>query len=155
MSETTEMTAEGLAALEAEIQELETVQRTRIAQEIKTAREYGDLKENAEYHAAKEAQSHLETRILLLRDRVTRAVVVEKTTGSEAIGFGSVVEILDLESERSNRYTIVSAMEARAADGLLSVESPVASALRGRRVGDVASVTTPRGVRRLRIVSVE
>ena len=148
-----EMTAEGLAALEAEVARLETDERARIAEDIKTARGYGDLKENAEYHAAKEAQGHLETRILALRHQLTNATVVE-VAGGDAVAFGSVVTVVDEGTGKETTYTLVSAMEADAAAGRLSVESPVARALRGKSVGDVATVETPRGERRLRIASV-
>ena len=148
-----EMTAEGLAALEAEIERLETEERGRIAEEIKTARGHGDLKENAEYHAAKEAQGHLETRILALRHQLTNAAVVE-VGGGDVVAFGSTVTLVDESTGKETTYTLVSAREADAAAGRLSVESPVARALRGKSVGDVATVETPRGGRRLRIVSV-
>ncbi len=94
MSETYEMTAEGLAGLRAEVEEMETAGRARIAAEIKTAREFGDLKENAEYHAAKEAQGMLEARINMLRERLNHAKVVEHTGGG-MVTFGSTVEVRD------------------------------------------------------------
>jgi transcription elongation factor GreA len=148
-----EMTADGLADLEAEIRRLETDERRRIAEEIKTARGYGDLSENAEYHAAKEAQAHLETRILALRHQVSNASVVE-VSGGDVVGFGSVVTVEDEESGKRTTYSLVSSRDADATAGKLSVESPVAGALRGKSVGDVAAVETPRGERRLRIVDV-
>jgi len=148
-----EMTQEGLEALRAEIEQLEGEGRRAIAAQIKTAREWGDLKENAEYHAAKEAQAHLETRIAQLRQRLLGAVVVEHTAG-DVVGFGSTVEVEDAESGRRSTYRLVSAREAAPADGKLSVESPVAAALRDRRAGEEAVVQTPRGSRTLRIVSV-
>jgi transcription elongation factor GreA len=148
-----EMTAAGLAALNAELEELETAGRAAIAAQIRTAREWGDLKENAEYHAAKEAQAHLETRIKVLRERTLTAKVVEVAGGDE-VGFGSRVEVEDAATGRRATYTLVSAAEARAAEGRISIESPVAAALRGRRAGDEAVVRTPRGDRRLTVVSV-
>ena len=148
-----EMTAEGLAALEAEIERLESEERARIAEDIKTARSYGDLSENAEYHAAKEAQAHLETRIQGLRHQLTHATVVE-VSGGDVVAFGSVVTVVDEGSGRESTYTLVSAVEADAAAGRLSVDSPVARALRGKSAGELASVETPRGERRLRVVSV-
>jgi transcription elongation factor GreA len=149
-----EMTAQGLADLEAEIERLETDERARIAEEIKTARGHGDLKENAEYHAAKEAQGHLETRILALRHQLANAMVVE-VGGGDVVDFGSVVTVLDEGTGKETTYSLVSAMDADAAAGRLSVESPVAKALRDKAVGDVATVETPRGERRLRIVSLD
>jgi transcription elongation factor GreA len=147
------MTAEGLAALRAELEDLETSGREEIAKQIKTAREWGDLKENAEYHAAKEAQAHLETRILRLRERVLSASVVEVEGGDE-VGFGSLVEVEDESTGKTVRYTLVSSNEASPSEGKLSMESPVAGALRGRRAGDVAVVQTPRGERRYKVLSV-
>jgi len=149
----TPITAEGLQALQAELEELETVRRTEIAEQIKTAREWGDLKENAEYHAAKDAQAHLETRILVLRDKVQNAEVVERTGGS-VVGFGSVVEVRDEETGRTRTYELVASHAAAPAQGRLSFESPVAVALRGLAAGDVATVQTPRGERRLRVTAV-
>jgi transcription elongation factor GreA len=147
------MTAEGLAALRAELEELETAGREQIAAQIKTAREWGDLKENAEYHAAKEAQAHLETRILRLRERLLSASVVEVQGGDE-VSFGSTVEVEDEETGKVASYTLVSSNEAAPGEGKLSMDSPVAGALRGRRAGDVAVVQTPRGERRYKVVSV-
>jgi transcription elongation factor GreA len=146
------VTPEGLAALREELEELETSGREQIAQQIKTAREWGDLKENAEYHAAKEAQAHLETRILKLRERVLNAQIVERSSGG-AVAFGSTVELED-ESGKRVTYTLVSAHEASPGEGKLSVESPVGAALSGLEEGETASVPTPRGERKLRVVSV-
>ncbi len=153
MSETYEMTADGLASLRAEVEELETAGRARIAAEIKTARDFGDLKENAEYHAAKEAQGLLEARIAHLRERLDHAKVVEASNG-DVVAFGSTVVVVDEADGRQATYTLVSARDARPAEGRLSVESPVAIALRGKRVGEVATVSTPRGDRRLKVESV-
>jgi transcription elongation factor GreA len=147
------MTAEGLEALRAELRELETAGRQRIAEQIRTAREWGDLKENAEYHAAKEAQAHLETKIARLRARELGAEVVEKTAG-DVVGFGSTVRLVDEATGKELTYTIVSAAEAAPAQGKLSSESPVATALHGKRAGEVAVVESPRGERRLKLVSV-
>jgi transcription elongation factor GreA len=147
------ITAEGLDALRAELEELETNGRTQIAAQIKTAREWGDLKENAEYHAAKESQAHLETRIIRLREKLLSAQVVEVEGGDE-IGFGSKVEIEDEQTGKTLSYTLVSSTEGSPGEGKLSMDSPVAGALRGRRAGDVALVQTPRGERRFKVVSV-
>ena len=146
------MTATDLDALRAEVERLETEERARIAAEIKTAREWGDLKENAEYHAAKDAQGHLEARIAKLRERILTATVVEAASGDVA-AFGSTVEVED-ESGKKLVYRIVSSFDANPAKGLLSAESPMAAALVGRRAGDVAVIETPRGERRLRVCAV-
>jgi transcription elongation factor GreA len=148
------MTEEGLRALRTELEHLETVGRDEIARQIKTAREWGDLKENAEYHAAKDAQAHLETRILRLREQVENATVVEPSAGGDAVSFGATVEVEDEHTGRRTSYRLVSAREASPSEGRLSFDSPVGVALRDKRVGEVASVQTPRGERRLRVVSV-
>jgi transcription elongation factor GreA len=153
MSTENPMTADELEALQAELDQLEGPARVDIAEQIKTARGWGDLKENAEYHAAKEAQAHLETKILRLRERILTANVVEPKT-SDVVDYGSTVEVEDEATGKSVTYTLVSSREASAADGRLSIESPVAMALRGRRAGDVAVVQTPRGERRFRVASV-
>jgi transcription elongation factor GreA len=153
MSETYEISAEGLEALRAEVEELETTARARIADEIKTARGHGDLKENAEYHAAKDAQGMLEMRILQLRDRLDNAVIVTESGGA-VVSFGSVVHLRDEATGKESTYTLVSSREAAAAEGRLSVDSPVAQALRGKRAGNVVKITTPRGERKLRILTV-
>jgi transcription elongation factor GreA len=148
------ITREGLDALRAELEQLETVGRNEIAARIKTAREWGDLKENAEYHAAKEDQAHLETRIKRLQERVRGAVVTEVAADDGVVAFGSTVEVRDEESGRIATYTLVGAAEASATDGRLSIESPVAQALLGARDGDEVSFETPRGARTLRVVRV-
>jgi transcription elongation factor GreA len=148
------MTAEGLEALRAELAELETTGRHEIARQIKTAREWGDLKENAEYHAAKDAQAHLETRILTLREQIDNATVVEAQTGGDVVAFGATVEVEDEQTGRRTTYRMVSAREAAPAEGRLSYDSPVGVALRDKRVGEVASVQTPKGERRLKVVAV-
>ena len=153
MSETYEITAEGLAALRAEVEEMETTGRSTITAEIKVAREFGDLKENAEYHAAKEAQGMLEARILQLRERLNHAKVVERTGGT-SVAFGSSVTVRDEKTGKESTYTLVSAQDAAPGEGKISVESPMAVALRGKTAGDEATVHTPRGAKLLRVVSV-
>lgn len=145
------MTAEDLEALRAELVELEGPRRREIAARIKTAREWGDLKENAEYHAAKEEQGHLETRIIKLRDQVSNAQVVERSSGSQTVQFGCEVAFTDRGAGREQRFRIVAARQAKPAEGLLSVASPIAEALMGHRVGDVVEVSAPSGVRKLHI----
>ena len=150
------ITEEGLAALKAEIGELETVARRDIAARILTARGHGDLKENAEYHAAKEDQAHLETRILRLRQRLRNAVVVdvaesESANGAATFAFGRSAEVTDEGTGETHTWTIVGVTEADRAAGKLSAESPVARALLDQPAGAVVSVETPKGTRRLKI----
>jgi transcription elongation factor GreA len=148
------MTRADYQKLEREIEELETGARGEMAERIKAARELGDLKENAEYHDAKDAQAILETRILRLRDQLTRAQVVEAEGGGDAIAFGSEVELADRDSGKRTTYTLVSAVDADAAAGRLSVESPVAQALVGARAGDVVEIPTPKGTRTLEVIAI-
>ena len=146
------MTPGDLSNVKAEVERLETVDRAEMAERIKAARELGDLKENAEYHDAKDAQAVLETKILRLRDQLRRAEIVEAESGSETVTFGSRVRLA--EGGRELDYTLVSAVDADAAQGRLSVESPVAKALLGARKGDTVEITTPKGSRRLEVVSI-
>jgi transcription elongation factor GreA len=148
------ITQEGLDALRAELHELETAGRAEIAARIKTAREWGDLKENAEYHAAKEDQAHLEARIRRLQERARGATVVAAPAQDGVVAFGSTVEVRDAQSGRSATYTLLGAAEASASDGRLSIESPVAQALLGARAGDEVAVETPSGARTLHVVRV-
>jgi transcription elongation factor GreA len=148
--DTIEMTAGELERLRDELNGLETDGRSEIAARIKTAREWGDLKENAEYHAAKESQAHLETRILRLREQVRAAVVVDDAGGDD-VRHGSRVEVTDLGKGGSQNFKIVSPNEASPKEGLISSTSPVAQALIGARVGDEVEIPIPAGVRRLRV----
>lgn len=148
------MTAEELERIRKEVNELETTGRREMAARIKTAREWGDLKENAEYHAAKEDQGHLETRIARLRERIRNATVVEVDPSSDVVQHGSTVSYTDGTTSGARKVTIVSPHDARPADGLLSIASPVAQALVGHRAGDAVEVQTPAGVRTLTIESI-
>jgi transcription elongation factor GreA len=154
LSDSVVMTAEGMKALQAELEQLETVARREIADRIKTAREWGDLKENSEYHDAKNDQAHLETKILRIREQLLAAEVREVETQTEVVGFGSKVEVEDTGSGRKQSYTLVSAPEAAPGDGKLSIDSPVGKALVGARVGDERTLETPRGARTLKIVTI-
>ncbi len=145
------ITAEGLAQLKSQLEELEGPVRAELAKKIKAAREEGDLSENAEYHALKEEQGHLETKIQRLQERLRSAVVVEADHDADAVGFGSVVRVTDLENEREQTFTLVGPTEADLKSGKLSAESPVAKALMGAKAGDVVQVETPRGPRKWRV----
>lgn len=148
------MTAEAHAALQAELQHLETVARQEMAERIKTAREWGDLKENSEYHDAKNDQAHLETKILRIREQLLHAEVREHDTRTDVVGFGSRVEVEDANSGKTTAYTLVSAPEAAPGEGKLSVDSPVGKALVGARVGETVKLETPRGIRELKVVTI-
>jgi len=156
MAESTNLTtAEGLEALEAELAGLEGEGRRDMAERIKTAREWGDLKENSEYHDAKNDQAHLETRIARLREKIADAVVVEEETGAAGgpAGFGSTVVVRDQQGVEQT-WKIVSSRDASPGEGKLSAESPLAVALMGQAPGDEVSVSLPRGSKMLTVLSV-
>jgi len=141
------ITEEGIAALREEIEQLEGPGRTEMAARIKAARELGDLKENAEYHIAKEDQAHLETRIKRLRERLRDAVVVEVDGGGDRFSFGRTAEVLDESKDAVNTWTLVGSTEADLATGRLSAESPIGQALLDAEPGKPVEVETPRGSR--------
>jgi transcription elongation factor GreA len=145
------ITPHGLVALKQELHELETAGRRAMGKRILAARELGDLKENAEYHIAKDDQAHLETRIKRLRQRLRSAVVVETQSEGATFAFGRTAEVLDEGTGTVHTWTIVGPTEANQAEGKLSAESPVAKALMGTAVGKTVEVRTPRGPRRLRV----
>jgi transcription elongation factor GreA len=145
------ITADGIAALRSEVEQLEGPGRRQMAERIKTARELGDLKENADYHLAKEDQAHLETRIKRLRQRLRRAVVVEADGPADSFGFGRTAEVLDQTTGTVNTWTLVGSTEADPANGRLSAESPVGRALRGCAVAETVDIDTPGGRKTYRV----
>jgi transcription elongation factor GreA len=149
-----QITREGLAALEAELHELETEGRRAMADRLRTARAWGDLKENSEYHDAKDAQAHLETKILRLQEMRRNAVVVQAGSVSGEVALGVAVTVRDADSGREATHTLVSAAESDPANGRLSIDSPLGRALAGTRPGDEVEFDAPRGRRRLQVVSV-
>ena len=124
-----------------------------MSERIEQARSLGDLKENAEYHIAKDDQAHLETKILRLRERLRSAVVVEPDARSAAFTFGTTAEVRDLTTDKVHTWTIVGPTEANVAQGKLSSESPVAAALLGLAEGEEGAAETPGGTRRYRVES--
>jgi transcription elongation factor GreA len=143
---------EGLERLRAEVEELETTGRHEGAERIRIAREWGDLKENAEYHDAKNSLALLERKITVLREKLDNAVVVDSAAANgDRVAFGSKVEVVDESSGRTSEYTLVGSTEADLSAGLLSAESPVARALFGAREGDLVAIPLPRGQRQLRV----
>ncbi|MBK5109925.1 MAG: transcription elongation factor GreA [Thermoleophilia bacterium] len=142
------ITGEGLLALEAELAELEGPAREQIAERLKAARALGDLKENADYHIAKEDQAHLETRIQRLRERQKNAVVADAQSdgAGDGFAFGRTALVVDPDG-REHTWTLVGSTEANVAEGRLSAESPIGQALRNRPVGQQIVVPTPKGDR--------
>ena len=149
-----QISPEGFAALEAELNELETEGRRAMAERIKTAREWGDLSENAEYHDAKEAQAHLETKILRLRAMRDNAVVVEPGSSGGEVALGVSVTVRDVDSGREATHTLVGAAESDPAAGRLSIDSPLGRALSGAHVGDTVAFDAPRGRRSLEVLKI-
>lgn len=152
------MTAKGAARLRAELKDLKQVQRPQIVEAIATAREHGDLKENAEYHAAREQQSFLEGRVKQIESAVSHSEIIDVAeigaNAGDKIVFGATVELYGVEDESEVTYTIVGELEADIKQNLISITSPIARALIGKSVDDVASVQAPGGVREFEIVSV-
>ena len=150
------MTAEGYAALEAEIKTLKTVERPRIIKLIAEARSHGDLSENAEYHAAKELQGITEARMADLEDKLSRADIIDvsKLKGDQVM-FGATVSLIDEDTEEKVKYRIVGELEANVKQGKISITSPIARALLGKRKNDVVEVSTPGGGKSYEIVKVE
>ena len=150
------MTAEGHAALEAELKNLKVVERPNIITAIAEAREHGDLSENAEYHAAKEKQSFIEGRVAELEDKLARADVIDTSRLSgDTVKFGATVTMMDEETEEESRYKIVGEDEADVATGKISITSPIARALIGKDVDDVVEVSAPGGAKSYEILKVE
>ena len=149
------ITGSGLRRLKEELKQLQTVERLKISKEIEVARGHGDLRENAEYHAAKEKQSHIEGRINSLNDWIARAEVVDvsKLSGDKVV-FGATVKLLDVETDKEVTYTLVGELEADIKRRLVSVTSPLARGLIGKAVGDLATVQSPGGPREYEVVEV-
>ena len=141
------ITVKGAAKLREELQHLKAVQRPKVIEAIAEARAHGDLKENAEYHAAKEQQSFIEGRIGEVESRLSNAEVIDPTTvnGNGRVVFGATVDLCNLETDSEVRYQIVGELEAEIALGQISIASPIARALIGKVVGDVALVQAPGG----------
>lgn len=149
------MTAGGHAALEIELKRLTSEERPRIIAAISEARAHGDLSENAEYHAAKEAQSLNEGRIAELEDKLSRAEIIDvsKLTG-KTIKFGATIKLIDEDTEDEKTYQIVGDLEADVRSGRISISSPIARALIGKSVGDTVAVQAPGGERSYEILEV-
>ncbi len=150
------MTVAGHAALEAELKDLKSVQRPNVIAAIATAREHGDLSENAEYHAAREQQSFIEGRIQELEGAIGLAQVIDITGMSgDIVKFGATVTIVDEETDEEQTIQIVGPYESNADQGKISLTAPVARALIGKAVGDSVTVNTPKGNRAYEILDVK
>ena len=149
------ITAAGHAALEAEFLRRQQVERPRIIAAIAEARSHGDLSENAEYHSAKEAQSHNEGRIVELEDLLQRAEVIDVTKlNGTTVKFGATVTLIDEDTEKQSVFQIVGETEADVKSGKVSITSPTARALIGKKAGDSVEVNTPGGGKSYEILKV-
>ncbi len=150
------MTAAGHAALEVELKHRQQVERPRIIQQISDARTHGDLSENAEYHAAKEQQAHNEGRIAELEDKLARSEVIDvsKLSG-DTVKFGATVTLVDEDTEEKRVWQIVGEPEADAKAGRISITSPLARALVGKKKGASVEVVTPGGAKAFEVLKVE
>jgi len=140
------ITPKGLEKISKQLQYLKTVERPKVAAEIDEARSHGDLKENSEYHAAKEKQMHIEKKILELSDIIGRAKVIDPSKlAHDRISFGSTVLLVDLDTDTKVEYTIVGSVEADVDKGYISLNSPLAKQLLGKQEGDEVDVKLPDG----------
>jgi len=146
------MSAEGRAKAEAELEHLREVRRPEIVQAIKTAREFGDLKENAEYHAAREAQGMNEARIRALEHHLATAEVRDGESAGDGAAAGSRVRYRDAASGKVSEVSLVHPLESSVAEGKISVESPIGKALLGARAGEHVSLETPGGTKQLEVL---
>lgn len=151
------ITPQGLRRIKDELKQLQTVDRIKISHEIEVARAHGDLRENAEYHAAKEKQSHIEGRIMDLNGVISRAEVIDVTNlkGTDKIVFGATVKLLDCENEKEISYRLVGEYETDIKKRWISITSPVARGLIGKKVGDVATIQSPGGAREYEVIALD
>ncbi|HJR83016.1 MAG TPA: transcription elongation factor GreA [Sphingomicrobium sp.] len=149
------MLAEGHRKLTEQVRHLKTVERPEVVQAIEDARAHGDLSENAEYHAAKERQGHIEATIADIEDQLSRAMVIDPTTLSgDKVVFGATVTLID-EDEKKVKYQLVGQVEADAKEGKISYNSPLGRALIGRQKGEEVEVSTPSGDRYYQIAKIQ
>lgn len=149
------VTPRGYKAMEAELKQLKSVDRPAVIRAIAEAREHGDLSENAEYHAAREQQSHIEGRVKELEGLISLADVIDVTKLKGSIKFGATVTLLDEDTDQERTYQIVGEPEADIEKGLLNIKSPIARALIGKEQGDSVEVNTPGGGKSYEILSVK
>ena len=151
------ITVNGLKNLKTELEDLKNVQRPKVVEAIAEARSHGDLKENAEYHAAKEQQALIESRVIAINDLIARANVIDvtKIENNGKVIFGSTVKVLDLESKKEISYRLVGQDEADIKKNQIFFKSPIGKAFIGKDKGSMVSVVTPSGERNFEILDVE
>ncbi len=151
------ITVSGLKNLKSELENLKNVQRPKIVEAIAEARSHGDLKENAEYHAAKEQQALIESRVITINDLIARANIIDvtKIENNGKVIFGSTVKVKDLETDKIISYRLVGQEEADIKKNLIFFKSPIGKSLIGKNKGDMVIVNTPSGEKNLEILDVE
>lgn len=155
MSDREPMTPRGYEAMKEELHRLKTVERPANVKDIEVARAHGDISENAEFHAAKERQGHLNARIVMLDDKLARAQVIDPSMqNSDQVRFGATVVLCDSQTSEEVRYRIVGEDEANLSEGTISISSPVARALIGKAVDDEVVVKVPKGTREFEVLEI-
>ena len=151
------ITVSGLKDLKSELEDLKNIQRPKVVEAIAEARSHGDLKENAEYHAAKEQQALIESRVISINDLIARANVIDvtKIENNGKVVFGSTVEVQDLETDKKITYRLVGQDEADIKKNLIFFRSPIGKAFIGKDKGEMVTVSTPSGERNFEILNVE
>ena len=151
------ITVSGLKNLKTELDNLKNIERPKVVEAIAEARSHGDLKENAEYHAAKEQQALIESRVIAINDSIARANVIDvtKIENDGKVIFGSTVKVQDMESDNKISYRLVGQDEADIKKKFIFFKSPIGKALIGKNIGDLVSVNTPSGERNFEILDVE
>ena len=155
MIERIPMSKRGNGKLRTELERLERVERVAVVRAIETARQHGDLKENAEYHAAKERQGHIEGRILELKDKLSRAEIIDcsKVSCEKAV-FGTVVRLIDMDTDEELTYQLLGPEEADVKKGSISILSPLGRSILGKEIGDEVIAKTPGGTREFEVVGI-
>ncbi|OEU50790.1 MAG: transcription elongation factor GreA [Desulfobulbaceae bacterium S3730MH12] len=149
------MSKAGNKKLREELLRLERVERGEVVKAIETAREHGDLKENAEYHAAKDRQGHIEGRIIELKDKLARAEVIDcSRVNTERVIFGAIVELLDMDTDEEITYQLLGPEEADVKNGSISVLSPLGKSMIGKEIGDEVLAKTPGGTREFEVIDI-
>ena len=149
------MSKAGNKKLRVELLRLERVERGEVVKSIETAREHGDLKENAEYHAAKDRQGHIEGRIIELKDKLARAEVIDcSRVNTERVIFGAIVKLLDMDTDEEITYQLLGPEEADVKNGSISVLSPLGKSMIGKEIGDEVLAKTPGGTREFEVIDI-
>lgn len=157
MADSYPITAAGLRRVKEEVKHLQSVERPKISAEIEVARAHGDLRENAEYHAAKEKQGMIEGRIMDLNGVIARSEVIDiaKFKGTNSVVFGATVDVTDCETDKKTTYRLVGEFEADIKKRWISINTPLARGLVGKKVGDIATIQSPGGAREVEITRVD